>query len=1390
MNKIKEEHKTTYDLKQLLKNSKFFNLEFYKKQNPYLKNTNYTDDEVIEYYLKHNKEEQIPTSKYFDVKWYMKHNPTVKKMDMDPLIHFLKIGREESILYRYIKEDLKSQKFDKLNLYRIYETIYNSELFDIDYYLSNNGEFDLEGYDPIIHYILIGAKRGYNPSRKFNTNLYLDNQKSDNVTTNPLYHYILYGKGISNKKFSEIYLHKLSNYNEFPPGTVDDILIHLKNKISIIIPIYNAYEETCECIRSVLLNTYLDYELILINDASTDKRIKILLDKLEGIENIKIIHNSENQGFVKNVNTGMKIAGNNDVVLLNSDTIVTPRWLTKLITAAYSDPTVATATPLSNSSDISAKNLGINKDQIALNKKAYQLSKLDYDSYLESPTGNGYCLFIKRGALNKLGLFDPIFERGYGEETDFTSKAREAGWKNLRIFDTFIYHRNHASFKEKTNQLNAEHKKINMKRHPDVFRLWDEFVKEPHLNEIIKKTENIPQSETSERILYVTQLDKEGNPEITPEFYEIAQKYDTYILTLTQGKISFFIYDGVFEFKEIYTEELINKTDDEIKTFYFNFITLLRYDLFYIRQVGNYSSSLFSKIATFVKLSKPLEIPVIYEGKYYYDNLMDEIKRKLNPIHTLDELIDKFKNHINFKDKKVAIYTAITGGFDDLHELSVVNENFDYICFTDDPNLKSDFWDVRLIDNEEDNKLDVIRKARRYKMFPHIYLKDYDYSLWIDGNFDIVGDVEEYVNTYLNDSKLLAIPHEERDCIYEEGRATIEANKDYPDIVNLEMEDYKKEGYPEHYGLIVSGIIFRDHHDPEVIKLMEDWFREVQNYSQRCQLSFNYVCWKNNFKYDQCDLYYYRNQYFFRTDHSEDKIEHVKYPEAIKDRILENLTNPTTIIIPVKSSYDDTLNCINSVLKYTTHSYDVVLIDDTKDKKVNTMLMEFSENYDNIHVITNNKNDVTYHINHVIKSSDNEIVILESNTIVTPHWLNKLKLAAYIDTKIGTVIPLSNNSQKLIAQSQDYINLINDDITLNKAAKIIEKQSNDPMNIPVSDSFCIFIKRALINDIGVFDLKYKKTYDKIIDFSMRTMNGGWNNMIDMSTYVYQNNKTTDNIEDLLDEEDKTNSYFMMKYPDYEDRITKFIENPEYLEVVENLNEKLHDKKIVENNKEKLLYVINDEETDLYNLTLALSKHSATIYDVYILTAAQRDLKLYKVNPDKLKVDDDIKLMDNLINISGWRISDNYKLENPALHDLQLIYLSVLKQLQIDIVHIQHLLHHSFDMPKIGYKMGLKVILSLNDEYLINPTNNILTQNSKTDEAIKTLDILKEDNKITDFDDEKTINEFLDIWHKNVSEIFNYSSEIITPSKELYDKYTDQYPQLKDKSFKIIGNEQD
>lgn len=223
-------------------------------------------------------------------------------------------------------------------------------------------------------------------------------------------------------------------------------------------------------------------------------------------------------------------------------------------------------------------------------------------------------------------------------------------------------------------------------------------------------------------------------------------------------------------------------------------------------------------------------------------------------------LFKKFSRH-----NRIAIYTAITGNYDELRTPKYVSENCDYICFTDNINLKSDFWEIRLM---QDSELDPVRKARKHKVLPHMYLKEYDSSIWIDGNFDIVGDMNEVINKYSNESGMLCIIHPQRNCVYEEAKACIELNKDSEDIINNQIEKYLADNYPKNNGMIASGVLYRKHRDAKLVKVMEAWWKEIYNRSRRDQLSFNYVCWKYQYKYDECDLSYWGNNYFKRVTHN------------------------------------------------------------------------------------------------------------------------------------------------------------------------------------------------------------------------------------------------------------------------------------------------------------------------------------------------------------------------------------------------------------------------------------------------------------------------------------------------------------------------------------------
>ena len=122
--------------------------------------------------------------------------------------------------------------------------------------------------------------------------------------------------------------------------------------VDIIIPIYNAYEDLVICLDSIYKNTDLNKNrLILINDNSPDPRIKEILDK-QIKKNVIVIHNEVNKGFSNNINIGMSQSDDNDVILLNSDTVVTSNWVEKIEKCAYHDSAIGTVTPLSNNATL------------------------------------------------------------------------------------------------------------------------------------------------------------------------------------------------------------------------------------------------------------------------------------------------------------------------------------------------------------------------------------------------------------------------------------------------------------------------------------------------------------------------------------------------------------------------------------------------------------------------------------------------------------------------------------------------------------------------------------------------------------------------------------------------------------------------------------------------------------------------------------------------------------------------------------------------------------------------------------------------------------------------------------------------------------------------------
>ncbi len=225
----------------------------------------------------------------------------------------------------------------------------------------------------------------------------------------------------------------------------------MQREVAIIVPVYNAPEDVERCLDSVLAHTTGPSRLIVIDDASTDVRITPLLDRYRHIVGVDILANERNLGFTATVNRGIAIAERADVVLLNADAEVAENWLTGLRRALHGADDIATVTAVSdNAGAFSVPELERENPIPAgwtFADAARALWQNAGHAYPQLPTGNGFCMLIRREVIDAIGAFDvAAFPQGYGEENDFCQRACAAGYRHLIAGNVFVRHARSRSF--------------------------------------------------------------------------------------------------------------------------------------------------------------------------------------------------------------------------------------------------------------------------------------------------------------------------------------------------------------------------------------------------------------------------------------------------------------------------------------------------------------------------------------------------------------------------------------------------------------------------------------------------------------------------------------------------------------------------------------------------------------------------------------------------------------------------------------------------------------------------------------------------------------------------------------------------------------------------------
>lgn len=216
-----------------------------------------------------------------------------------------------------------------------------------------------------------------------------------------------------------------------------------------------------------------------------------------------------------------------------------------------------------------------------------------------------------------------------------------------------------------------------------------------------------------------------------------------------------------------------------------------------------------------------------------------------NKQHSKKNDVNDDKNTNYFLNDRIAVYTTIIGKYDHLHEPIVTPDNCDYYVVTDQEIPGNSAWKkIEFNYNESGFNLENnILKSRFVKMFPNLLFPDYRYSVYVDGTFQVMSDVTEFVNN-LNKYGLTIHMHPSRHCVYQEIKSCIKLGKGNRNQLLTQMNEYKKAGMPRNYGLLENGVIVRGLQNDYCVEIMKMWWNEFYKGSNRDQISLPFVLWK------------------------------------------------------------------------------------------------------------------------------------------------------------------------------------------------------------------------------------------------------------------------------------------------------------------------------------------------------------------------------------------------------------------------------------------------------------------------------------------------------------------------------------------------------------------
>ncbi len=212
----------------------------------------------------------------------------------------------------------------------------------------------------------------------------------------------------------------------------------MKPEISIVLLNVNQHKITIDCIKSLRDNDYTNFEIVLVDNGSTDESVKIFYSLIQEFSNLKLIENRENLGFAEGNNVGIRNCDGNYILLLNNDTIVKKNFLSSMIEATKKFPKAGAFGPKMYFWDKRSEIWHIGGEiTMFLN---FVTTPLKYkDIYKKVSWLSGCALMMKKETIQKVGLLNESFFI-YLEDVEWSIRATKAGYDLIYVPDAELWH--------------------------------------------------------------------------------------------------------------------------------------------------------------------------------------------------------------------------------------------------------------------------------------------------------------------------------------------------------------------------------------------------------------------------------------------------------------------------------------------------------------------------------------------------------------------------------------------------------------------------------------------------------------------------------------------------------------------------------------------------------------------------------------------------------------------------------------------------------------------------------------------------------------------------------------------------------------------------------------